>query len=448
MLFDTIIETLDEHRFDPQKDSLVAGISGGIDSMVLLSVLHKLNYNVIVVHVNYHKRGEASDKDQELVVKTSRKYGYDCIVHSVFPDQVTGNFQKWARKERYDKFEKVRTQYNARAIAVAHHLNDQIETILQKIMRGAGIESWKGMPVLEENVLRPMLSVSREEITEFAKLHDIPFRNDASNFESDFARNFLRNEWIPHMDQLLPGWQTNIARIPVKANLFDESLRFIAKDLQKPQKRIDRNKLLSLSEDLQKAVINFMVKEYYGEKKTMTASSLENAINIEHLQTGAGLELGKNLKLIRDRDTFVFKLSGKDTSEKEKEITFDELNERAINFEGLHITYNDCPKKNYREGTLYINLKRNDWPVKIRKWHEGDRFQPLGMQGHKKISDLLTDKKIDASVKNEALVVVSFEETICAVIFPQFKNFELGSISEQYKCFDTTNKALIIKKQI
>ncbi|HKJ31625.1 MAG TPA: tRNA lysidine(34) synthetase TilS [Balneolales bacterium] len=445
MLFSSVINILEDHQIDPHTDSLVIGVSGGIDSMVLLSVLKKMNFRLIVVHVNYHKRGTASDKDQELVMKTAKEFGYPCIVHAVYPDKVKGNFQKWARTERYKIFESVRNECNARAIAVAHHQDDQIETILQKIMRGAGIESWQGMPVLEGYILRPLLQVSRSEIQAYAKEHNIPYRNDASNFESNYARNFLRNEWIPYMDQLLPGWQKNIAGIPQKSVLFEESLDYIVQHLKTAHDRIGRKALLALSENLQKSVINHFIKKEFGLVKSVSASSLDNLQHLKQLQTGGYLELSKQLIIVRDRDSFVIRTIEEEAIHLEKLLKKEDVEGKSVLFNGYMFTYTNCIQRDYGKA-LYVNLSQNDWPVTIRKWRNGDRFQPLGMNGHKKISDLLTDKKIDASLKNEAMVIVSFEETICAVIFPQFKNSEIGSISENYKCVDSTKKALVIQK--
>jgi tRNA(Ile)-lysidine synthase len=445
MLFSTVIETLQKNGINPSRDKLVIGVSGGIDSMVLFSVLHKLNFDLIVVHVNYHTRAEASDKDQELVVETTEQYGHKCIVHSVYPDQVEGNFQKWARSVRYQIFEKIQIDEQAKAIAVAHHLDDQVETILQKIMRGAGIESWQGMPVFEGKILRPLLSVSRKEISEYADIHNISYRNDQSNFESNYARNFLRNEWIPHMDKLMPGWQTNINDIPQKAAVAEEALSLIAGNLQPSPKKISRDGLLALSDNLQKSVINCIIKNVYGLEQVPSASSLQNLVNLKTLQTGSHIELKKNLVLYRDRDTFVLKKEFK-SEWKELVISIDKIKKNKINYEGLELTFTDFHDMEYDNYTLYMDVENVKWPFTIRNWNEGDRFQPLGMHGHKKISDHLTDEKIDASIKNEALVLVSFEDTICAVIFPQSKKSGIGNISELVKCSEATEKVLVIKR--
>jgi len=446
MLFSSVIETLQKIGITPSTDKLVIGVSGGIDSMVLFSVLHKLNFDLIVVHVNYHKRAEASDMDQELVVKTAEQYGHKCIVHSVSPDRVKGNFQKWARSERYQIFEKIQIEEKAKAIAVAHHLDDQVETILQKIMRGAGIESWQGMPVFEGKILRPLLSVSRMEISEYAEVHNINYRDDRSNFESGYARNFLRNEWIPHMDKLMPGWQTNINDIPQKAAVVEEALSLVAGNIQPSPGRISRDGLLSLSVNLQKSVINYIIKNRYGQEQVPSASSLQNLVNLKKLQTGSHIELKKNLVLYRDRNTFVLK----EEYESEREefvISIDEIKKTKISYEGLELTFTDFHDMEFENYTLYLDVEKVKGPFTIRNWKEGDRFQPLGMKGHKKLSDHLTDEKIDTSIKNGALVLVSFEETICAVIFPQSKKSGIGNISELVKCSEATEKALVIKRK-
>ncbi len=248
MLPDMVLDCLTENGFRPGRDRFVLGVSGGVDSMVLMYLLNKLGFESIPVHVNYHKRGAESDKDQFLVEKIAREYGLKLHVHTVLPEDAEGNFQEWARKQRYRVFREIRVVNRAAGIIVAHHMDDQIETILQKILRGSGMDSWQGMSEFDGEVLRPLLTVSRSDIMQYAEENGIQFRHDQSNFESGYARNFIRNEWMPSMDKLFPGWRSSIMKIPEKAALFDESVTILASQIQESPGIIQKRRIFEIFE--------------------------------------------------------------------------------------------------------------------------------------------------------------------------------------------------------
>src|SRR5699024_7118601 len=128
------------------------------------------------------KRGAASDADARLVARAARKMNIDCTIDTADPAEASGhNFQQWARRYRYDLFDKSVQRQQASGIAVAHHRDDQIETIIQKMFRGGGLASWSAMPVWDGRIFRPLLNVSREAIEDYAGQQNIPFRTDRSN---------------------------------------------------------------------------------------------------------------------------------------------------------------------------------------------------------------------------------------------------------------------------
>src|SRR5699024_12071905 len=134
-----------------RKLHFVAGISGGVDSMVLLHILNRLGISVYAIHINYQKRSDASDKDARLVARTARKMDVDFSTCAVDSEELSGqNFQQWARRYRYEIFEKEVQKKRADGIAVAHHRDDQIESIIQKIFRGGVLARWSSMTVMHE----------------------------------------------------------------------------------------------------------------------------------------------------------------------------------------------------------------------------------------------------------------------------------------------------------
>ena len=444
-----IENTVENHlgRAFPTEDnpSLVVGVSGGADSMCLLHVLHKLDARLHVVHLNYQKRGEESEKDAALVKKISEDFGIECEIVRVNPDEAEGkNFQQWARDVRYHAFEIKAEQVGANGIATAHHQDDQIETVLQKIFRGSGLANWSGMQEWDGRLFRPLLGVSREEIERYCQAKNIPFRTDKSNLDSDYARNFLRNEWLPEMQQYFPGWRRNVLRISEQGEIFASSLKYILDDITDKKDRLNRKAFLQLDEPLKKSVLLYYVNRI-NETEEISRDALKELSKLDNLQTGKSIQLSKHLELMRDRDHLKLVVNTGDTGSflviKKKD-----LQEKSISFNGFEFALQPYEKPNSEE-MLYLDLAAVSWPVRLRRWKEGDRFQPLGMDGHQTVADHLTNRKVSAVEKDMALVLESFEETICAVIFPPIENRSTpGTISEIVKCDSSTRKCLTINR--
>lgn len=420
----------------------IIGVSGGIDSMVLLHTFHKLGIPALVSHINYSKRGEASDKDAELVEQMSFQWGFEC--HTTTIDSVDfdgSNFQQWARELRYNVFRGLSHEYNASGIVVAHHKDDQIETILQKIFRGAGLASWGGMDIWNEGIFRPFLNVSRSQIEQYAQYKSIPYRTDESNLKSAFARNFLRNEWLQKMGDFFPGWRQNIERVSQQAENYGQALEWISHRIT-DRSGIDREAFHSLEESLQKALILHLLKKK-DPSLQISHNSLDRIIELSELQTGKKIQLTETLSVLRDRERYVIKEKSTETP---AEILLSRENLRNSPFESddLIFSVEVYDKPDFKQA-LYLDADKISWPLTLRNWRHGDEFQPLGMEGHQMISDHLTNRKISAAYKNQTLVIESFEETICAVIFPPIKNrTQPGTISDHFKCDAGTKYCLKI----
>lgn len=422
---------------------IIVGVSGGPDSMALLHILRQLNVDVVACHINYQKRAEAADKDQALVEHTANDWGMGCRSFKADPGQAGDkNFQQWARDYRYRKFHQLLEEHQANAIAVAHHKDDQIETVLQKLFRGAGLESWSGMSVWDTPLFRPLLETSRKEIMAYIEQHAIPYRTDQSNLESDFARNLLRNEWVDRLEAFFPGWQQNVLRLPEQAALFSESLDALEDHLTDDLDRINREYVNQLSAGLRKAfVLNLLKKR--DPSVEISAGALDQLEQLPSLQTGKAIQLTGQYSLMIDRQHVKLVYEHPNSM---AQISFreDELREKPFSYNGLHFALQPFRDPDFEKG-LYLDLAEDPWPLTLRPWQAGDAFQPLGMTGHQNVSDHLTNRKISAAEKDNALVLESFEETICAVIFPPIeKRTPPGTISELVKCDQDTSECLAI----
>jgi tRNA(Ile)-lysidine synthase len=407
-------------------------VSGGIDSMSLLYSFYKLEIPALVAHINYQKRGEASDKDAELVEQMSFQWGFECHTTTVDPAGAEGkNFQQWARDLRYEVFHNLASENNAVGIVTAHNEDDQVETILQKIFRGGGLESWTGMEIWNEKLFRPFLEITRNEIQQYADDESILYRTDESNLESDFARNFLRNEWLEKLEDFFPGWKENLKRVSEQGQNYGNALEWIGQRISDPW-GIDREAFHSLDKNLQKALILHLIKQKDAGFK-ISHGNLAQIEQLADLQTGKEIQLAEAFSLIRDRDRYVIRRNI-EKSEASITLKYEQLQTSSVEQNGLIFSIEAYIAPDFSTA-LYLDVEKIHWPLGLRNWHEGDEFQPLGMEGHQTISDHLTNRKVSAAYKNEAMVIESFEETICAVIFPPIKNkVQPGTISDLFKC--------------
>lgn len=422
-----------------EEDSFfIVGVSGGPDSMALLYLLNILNVKALTVHINYGKRGKESDKDQELVEQMSHAWGFECCSIHLEPEDAKGkNFQKWARDQRYQFFRDLKDAYKADAIITAHHQDDQLETILQKLFRGSSPSAWQGMSVWNGELFRPLLSFTKQEILDFCETEAVPYRIDTSNKNSEFARNFIRNEFLHAMDNLFPGWQKNILDLPRLGKTFDDSIAYIS-DQVTSRGTILLDEFSKLPEDLKPAVLKTILDQA-GMKGDYSRGQLKQLSEIELLQTGKSLKIG-SMTLTRDRNRIRFQF------EQEPAVILEDLGkakaQKGWRFKNLFFELQPEP---IPLPALRLDSSKLDWPLQLRNWNAGDQFQPLGMNGSQNVSDHLTNRKISTTSREKALVLCGSDGTIYALIYPALTaGGEHGAISEKAKCESTTETFLTI----
>ncbi len=418
---------------------VVIGVSGGPDSMALLYTLFKEKKETFVVHINYGLRGKESDLDQELVEGMASEWGFECCSIRIDIKKNRGNFQNEARKERYRIFKELKEEIGAEAILTAHHKDDQVETILQKLFRGSGPEAWQALKVWDGTLLRPLLNHDKKEILEFCRKQSVPFRIDQSNSESVYARNFLRNELSDSLDNFFPGWKENILGLSEMGKINEAAFNHILESI------LNKGKLdLELYQKLDSKLKPVIIKKYIEHQipEVHLSKGLINELStIHNLQTGSSIRIAGNINLFKGR-TEISINEENEFSQPENTISKKEA------IEGLtlkNVSFNITTSNN-SVNNLRIDSETLYWPISIRPWNSGDRFIPLGMSGSQKVSDHLTNRKIPSAKREKALILSGVDGTIYAIIFPETaSNGEIGSISELAKCTESTKKYLTIK---
>lgn len=421
---------------------VIVGVSGGPDSMSLLYLLNRHSVDTIVVHCNYQLRGKASDQDQSLVEEVCALWGMECVSVRLDSDKSDGgNFQDWARNERYRIFQDIQKEYQADYILTAHHEDDQIETLFQKILRGAGVISWRGMSLLEGVLMRPLLGVSRSEIMSFVQEFNIPYRIDGSNEESTYARNFIRNQWYPELNRLFPGWKLNILQLPDRADEYREMSDMILTQIEDSPGRLNRERFLELNECLKPVILHRFI-QLSGYSVDVSRGFLTNLEGLNNLQTGKRIQVAESVFLLRERESFILH---QERAATESAVVIEEhgLDQRRTLFGFNWFVEEDFSSVD--SSLIQLDYGKLLFPLTVRPWKAGDQIQPLGMKGRQNVANLLTNYKVPASLKKNAKVVESFDGTVYAVIFPDRTNSgQFGVISEKVRCDEKTAKTLMI----
>jgi len=226
------VEFISTKKLIVKGDAVLVGVSGGVDSMALIYALYKVkdifSFQIAVAHINYFLRGDDSDKDQKLVENFCNKYKIPFFFHKakLNKSKYKESLQVKAREVRYNFFDITSMNHDFNKIAIAHNADDNAETILLNIFRGTGIDGVKGIPVVRDNVIRPLISFRRSEIVEFCKFNKIKFRHDKSNFKADYNRNFVRLKLIPKIESKINN--AVIQNVNQLGSIFSDFSNFVS----------------------------------------------------------------------------------------------------------------------------------------------------------------------------------------------------------------------------
>jgi len=444
----TLYETLSLDSHIQPGQQIIIAVSGGKDSMTLLysmcRIADRLNVKIKIVHLNHHLR-DNSNNDQILVDKFCNKLKIDFTVDHLDPDtkRKGESPEAWARDHRYASLEKIRKEIGADWIFTAHHGNDQIETILFHLSQGTGISGLRGIHDNQGHILRPMLCFPRGDIDQYAAEMNIPWVDDSSNFDESIPRNNLRHNVVKPWEKSNPDLVSAFHEISEHAKDANEALQFAANLLIPDIIKQKNDKLFNLDEEQLRAIPpllrTILLRELIGTTEPWRRF-IHNGLRIfiGNANIGQIYRLPNDWQLLKDRKQFILK---KIKVQQKKPIVVSpdiEVN----NDEFIFIWKTDIILESFsvnRDTELIDANKINCQSLTLRPWLSGDRFQPLGMAGTKKISDYLIDEKVDLYAKGNQWVLVDGEKIIwvCG-----------RRINDEVKITDkTTNYAKLIYKQ-
>ncbi len=405
----------DNQLFGPA-DNVLLAVSGGLDSMVMAELFHRIGQPFAIAHVNFSLRGIESDADADFVKNKAEAYGvpFHLIrVDTVAVAQERGiSIQMAARDLRYDWFAQLLRENGYVSVATAHHQNDVLETLFLNLTRGTGLAGLHGISVWQNDIIRPLLFATRDRLAEYANEQQLTYREDSSNADDKYARNRIRHHIVPVLTDLNPGlWQTfprtverlRAAEVLMRAEL-DRSWQAIAEP-HGAATLLPTAKLLAMSEPAFRLMewlkpFGFTIDQATQITETLTQTVgqvfLSTTHRITHERTGLLLE-----PLLIKADY---------------EIVLTDWPNAPIDVEGqftLTIDVFDKPA-DFRLPTdpniACFDADRLTFPLTIRPWQPGDRFRPLGLNGHKLVSDLLNDLKLTRSEREQTAVLLSRAE--------------------------------------
>lgn len=419
----------DNFSFLTEKKLLIA-ISGGIDSVVLTHLLHKLNYNITLAHCNFKLRETESDLDEEFVKKLGNKLTIKTFTTffntKEYAQKNKVSIQIAARELRYNWFTALVNQYNFDYILTAHHADDNIETFLINLIRGTGLKGLTGIPKHNKNIIRPLLIFSREQINEYAKNNNIKWREDVSNQETKYIRNKLRNEVVPKLKEINPNLLNNFIKttehLKQDEQLIDNHISSVSKNIISYDEHItkfDIKKIKRLANP--KAYLYKLLKEY-------NFSEWNNVYNLLTAQSGKFVTT-KTHRLLKNRD---FLLLSHISSSVGNENTVFLINEnQSIDFPiKIDIEFTTLRKIDSKNAIL-VDKNLVNFPMILRKKKDGDVFFPKGMNGRKKISKYFKDEKKSLIEKeNTWLLCTNNNEVIWIVGMRQDKRFSVNNTTK------------------
>jgi tRNA(Ile)-lysidine synthase len=442
--------------FPDENTKFLLGVSGGIDSIVMLDIFyilaHKYNYDVFVAHFNHKLRGSESDKDIEFVRNLSSDYGFE--FHSGagnvkgFSEKNNISTELSARTLRYNFFERTSRNLNVDFVATAHHKDDVAETFFINLIRGSGLTGLSGIPSVRKfvknvRIIRPMLDLSKKDIENYASIRNLKWREDHTNKLSLYTRNRIRNDFIPQLkENFSDSIIDTINRAAKHINGADEFISaYVTNQITKIIEYIEPETIslsiyiLNTYSDFIKGEVIKAVLDKYFKIINIDLNSIYRIIGLLESDTGALIELKENIVAVKERDVIIFykKTATMDYYEKitvpgeyrigKFKLKLTNVNKRQIKFLN-------------NSNVEYISEEFLPHYLEIRNWRSGDSFQPIGMNGTMNVSDFLTNIKVPTYQKQGVLVLTNQVDIIWVCGY---------RLSDKFKITENTRKAVKIE---
>lgn len=392
---------------------VVLAMSGGIDSVVLAHLLHNAGITFTVAHCNFGLRGEESERDEAFVKEQGTVYGAETLVQrfdtAAWAQQHKMAIQEAARLLRYQWFDEVLQQLSHRpaVIATAHHANDNIETLLMNFFRGTGISGLHGILPVQQQLIRPLLFATREEIQAYALQHELKWVEDSSNASEKYTRNYFRLQLIPALKQVFPGVEENLLHNIDRFNEIEMLYRqAVTAQLEQLVEQKGNEWHIPIYKLQKAAPVHTLLWEIM-RPYSFTAAQVEEVKKLLNTGHNGSYIASATHRIIKNRNWLVI---APVQSEEAKHVVV-EAEMATVSFKEGEIQLEFIARPGTEADTqqppsvALLDANEIQFPLILRPWKQGDYFYPLGMQKKKKVSRFLIDQKLSATEKEKVWVV-------------------------------------------
>lgn len=399
---------------DSEKHTYLLAVSGGADSMVLAWCFKELQVKFQVAHINYKLRGVDSDLDQKVVQDFCEKHhlvfhGYEVSEKDKKPEH---SIQLWARELRYRFFRQIQERENLEFLVTAHHLNDQLETFIINLSKASGITGLSGIPANDNQIVRPLLPFSKEEIYAFAKENHISYREDLSNRKNNYLRNKIRNDVVPKLLETNDHFLENFSK---SVSYLNQAKDFIQQQILEIENRITRfnpsHKILSKEQLARESdFVQFEILKNYGFHQENEIAKIFKAEN-------GSLFFSQEYRLTVDYDTLVLSRNSNNKEQMgHREIILMEKfdfseNRIAVNLENI-MEIEEINKSLEWD----FDARKLLFPLRLRRAQEGDEFYPAGFSGKKKVSKFFRDEKLSILARQKIWILADGKNSVLGII--------------------------------
>ncbi|SDB42733.1 tRNA(Ile)-lysidine synthase [Flavobacteriaceae bacterium MAR_2010_188] len=416
--------------FLSDKKLLIAN-SSGLDSIVLTNLCVNAGLTVSLAHCNFNLRGKESDGDEEFIMDLGEELDLEVFVQhfdtKAYAKENKLSTQEAARNLRYQWFADLAKALNFDFILTAHHLDDNLETFLINFSRGTGLDGLTGIPEINGNIVRPLLPFSREQIEVYAIENNFKWREDSSNATTDYLRNKVRHDIIPTLKnitpQLLANFQNTTSHLKEIRDIVDDRIDeisdLIIEEIDEYSLHFNSEEILKLNNP--KAYLYQILKEY-------KFTEWNDVYDLLEAQSGK-IIYSEKYRLLKDRKYII--LSEKKSSDNVQDFVISEdLNE--VNFGNATLIFSIADSINEpSQNSLHADFDTLNFPLKLRRWQEGDYFYPLGLGGKKKLSKFFKDEKFSKIEKEESWLMTSQGNIVWVLGHRMDERFKVTSKTKQ-----------------
>lgn len=462
MLSEEVLDYIKRNELIEKDDRILIAFSGGADSLALLSILNKLKENLGITigacHLNHMLRGDDANEDERFCRETAEKLSIPFYAKSedtrAYSKENGVSIEVAGRELRYAFFKEIMVKERYGKCAVAHHQNDQAETILLNLLRGTGLNGLSGISAKRDEFIRPLLFLSKKEILSYLKEKKLCGREDLSNEENIYQRNKIRNELVPYLEKNFnPDFSRTLARM---GDTLSIDLDFIEGEVRKAKEKYlwleedsvqegqegsrtsSRAILKKEAFDLHRAIATRLVMEAIRSVKTnlmdIEEVHLKDILKLQKGETGKTIDIKDSIIAYQDYGNIIIKIK---KEQEEKELMEELRIPGEYVIEGKKITLRVVGKEEIIKDKhlRFLNGDIMEESITVRHRADGDRMRPLGMKGYKKLKNILIDKKVSQEKRDELLIFLNKNEVIY-----------VGTmiISDDYKVKENTEKVIEI----